>query len=42
MRESDYYLGRKLEPHDYRLARNALSLIAEPIGRVSGLIWRRK
>lgn len=25
--------GRKLEAHDYRLARRALKLIAEPIGR---------
>jgi hypothetical protein len=28
--------GRKLEPHDYRLARRALELIAIPIGRGEG------
>jgi hypothetical protein len=38
--------GRRLEPHDYRLARRALELIAEPIGRNGGmgrpLLWRLK
>jgi glutathione S-transferase len=28
--------GRKLEPHDYRLVRRALMLIARPIGRSGG------
>jgi hypothetical protein len=36
--------GRRLEPHDYRLARRALELIADPIGRGGGqgrpLLWR--
>jgi len=37
--------GRQLEPHDYRLARRALELIAEPIGRASTgmgrpMLWR--
>src|SRR5262245_36320643 len=37
--------GRRLEPHDYRLARAALRLIAVPIGRAahgSGrpMLWR--
>jgi hypothetical protein len=37
--------GRRLEPHDYRLARRALDLIADPIGRSSGgmgrpMLWR--
>jgi hypothetical protein len=39
--------GRRLEPHDYRLARRALELIADPIGRSpSGMgrpmLWRLK
>jgi hypothetical protein len=38
--------GRRLEPHDYRLARRALELIAEPIGRGGGMgrpmLWRLK
>jgi len=36
--------GRRIEPHDYRLARRALELIAEPIGRGDGrgrpMLWR--
>jgi hypothetical protein len=36
--------GRRLEPHDYRLARRALELIADPVGRGGGrgrpLLWR--
>ena len=37
--------GRRPEPHDYRLARAALRLIADPIGRSSKgpghpLLWR--
>ena len=36
--------GRRLEPHDYRLARRALALIATPIGRGGGrgrpMQWR--
>jgi hypothetical protein len=39
-------LGRRLEPHDYRLVRRALSLIATPIGRGGGrgraMRWRLK
>jgi hypothetical protein len=38
--------GRRLEPRDYRLARAALRLIADPIGRDGGrgrpLLWRRR
>jgi hypothetical protein len=38
--------GRRLEKHDYRLARAALRLIADPIGRAGGqgrpLLWRLK
>jgi hypothetical protein len=39
--------GRRLEPHDYRLVRRALELIADPIGRSpSGMgrpmLWRLK
>jgi hypothetical protein len=36
--------GRRLEPHDYRLARAALQLIADPVRRGSGqgrpMLWR--
>jgi len=37
--------GRRLEPHDYRLARRALELIADPIGRSpkgpgKPMLWR--
>src|SRR5262249_48976861 len=36
--------GGRLAPHDYRLARRALALIAEPIGRGGGMgrpiLWR--
>jgi hypothetical protein len=36
--------GRKLTKNDYRLARAALELIADPVGRLPGrsLIWRLK
>jgi hypothetical protein len=39
--------GKRLEPHDYRLARRALELIADPIGRsLTGIgrpmLWRLK